>query len=462
MARTKIVCTLGPATNSYEVIKKLIQAGMSVARINFAHGDDLQHIRFVELVRRASEELARPVAILGDLAGGKLRVGKIPGVISLKPDEEVILGSGAGARMIPLNQPVADFGAAPGNPILLADGAIELRVVKKEPNGLRCRVVTGGKLTSHKGVNLPGSAQRFLGSREFADMEFCIEQGLDYIGLSFVRDARDVTQAREFLAKKGCRIPLIAKLETREAVQHREEIVATADGIMVARGDLGVEIPLEDVPIVQKELIRLANRRGIPVITATQMLRSMVDSPSPTRAEVADVANAVLDGTDALMLSEETDIGRYPVEAVSIMERVASRAEAQLAHREWLKRTETPSSIPEGVSHTACLLAYELKARAIIVPTQSGSTARLIARYRPAQPILALSPDPKVVRQLGMSWGVEAVEIPEFPDLGEVIKIARDKAQARGVASPGDRVVITAGLPLNLPGTTNLIWVERI
>lgn len=462
MARTKIVCTLGPATDSYERIKALIQAGMSVARINFAHGDEFQHRRFVELVRQASEELGRPVAILGDLAGGKLRVGAIPGVLNLKPGEEVVLGSGSGAWVIPLNQPAADFAIAPGDPILLADGAIELRVIKREPNGLRCRVVTGGELASHKGINLPGSAQEFFGPKEQIDMEFCIEHGLDYIGLSFVRDAWDVTQVREFLVEKGCKIPLIAKLETREAVQYREEIVAAANGIMVARGDLGVEIPLEDVPIVQKELIRLANRRAIPVITATQMLRSMVDSPSPTRAEVTDVANAVLDGTDALMLSEETAIGGYPVEAVSTMERIASRAEARLAHQEWLKRLETPSSTPEGVSHAACLLASELKARAIIVPTQSGSTARLVARYRPVQPILALSPDPKVVRQLGMSWGVEAVEIPEFSDLEEVIKVARDKAQARGIASPGDRVVITAGLPLNLPGTTNLIWVERI
>jgi pyruvate kinase len=462
MARTKIVCTLGPATGAYDIVKELIQAGMSVARINFAHGDDLQHLKLVEFVRRAAQELGRPIAVLGDLAGAKLRVGAIPSTINLKPDEEVILGSGTGAQVIPLNQPVASFALSAGNSILLADGAIELRVTKKERGGLRCRVVTGGELAAHKGVNLPRSAQKFLGPKELADMEFCVEHGVDYVGLSFVRNAQDIAQTREFLVKKGQRIPLIAKFETREAVEHQDEIVATADGVMVARGDLGVEIPLEDVPIVQKELINLANHQGIPVITATQMLRSMVDNPRPTRAEVTDVANAVLDGSDALMLSEETAIGRYPIEAVRMMERVASRAETQLAHREWLRRAGVPSSIPEGVSHAACLLAYELKARAIIVPTQSGSTARLIARHRPAQPILALSPDPKVVHRLEMSWGVEAVEIPEFPGLDELIRIARDKAQARGIASPGDRVVITAGMPLNLPGTTNLIWVERI
>ncbi len=466
MARTKIVCTVGPASDSPAAIEAMIAAGMSVTRLNFSHGTQADHARRIGMIREVSEKVCLPVAILQDLCGPKIRVGTIdPPGIRLTPGETLILT--AGETDLSTNQVSVSYSGLPaevslGDVILLADGMMELMVKHKTISNIYCDVVTGGTLTSHKGINLPSGTVKApsLTEKDRADLAFGLEHGVDYVALSFVRRAVDVMAAREIIRKAGKHTPVIAKIEKHEALDNIDEIIALSDGIMVARGDLGVEIPLENVPIIQKMLVKKANQAGKPVIIATQMLRSMVDSPRPTRAEANDVANAVLDGADALMLSEETAIGSYPEKAVSYMARIAEKTEQSYPYALYDLATET--RVSESVAYAACVLADHLNAAAVIATTQSGFTAMQVSRCRPKTKIIALSPDAGAVRCMALYWGC----LPSFVHRTDVIDAmfdeAVDAALATGHVKKDDLVVITSGHPLWESGTTNMIKVRRL
>jgi pyruvate kinase len=467
MTWTKIVCTLGPASDSPEVIRDLIRNGMSVARLNFSHGSRQDHREKILFLREAAAELKQPVAVLQDLAGPKIRVGMIPEPgIRLEPGQTFVLtgrpGEGTPER-VSLSYPDLPREVNRGDRILLADGVMELVVRGIRDADILCEVVTGGVLQSHKGINLPTGTIKApsLTDKDREDLEFGLENGVDYIALSFVRDAEDIRKTKEIIRRKGSLTPLIAKIEKHEAVDHIDEILDAADGIMVARGDLGVETPLEEIPYIQKMLIRKANLDGKPVITATQMLRSMVDSPRPTRAEATDVANAVLDGTDAVMLSEETAVGSYPVGAVQFMSRIVGSAEEHYPHDKSLGLVPR-QDISESVAHASCVLADHLDAAAIVAPTRSGLTARHISRFRPARPIIALSPDLDTVRRLSLCWGCFPRHVADPKDTDDMIDRAALSALDSGLVSKGDLVVITAGHPVWVAGTTNMVRVKRL
>jgi len=452
------------------MLRALIEAGMDVARLNFSHGTPEEHIQHIRNLRACSEALGRPVAILQDLAGPKIRVGPIAGDgVNLRAGSAFTLT----ARPVLGNEQEASVTyphlrqeVQVGDTILLADGAIELKVTDLRGEDILCRVLVGGALSSHKGINLPQGTLKVpaLTEKDERDLALGLEHGVDYVALSFVRRAEDIQQVRRLMAEYNRRAPIIAKIEKHEALENIDEIVAEADGVMVARGDLAVETALERVPVVQKQLIRQCNVIGKPVITATQMLKSMVDSPRPTRAEATDVANAVLDGTDAVMLSEETAIGKYAVEAVEVMARIAERTEQEMLElrREVPFERRGQKSIAEAVSHASYGMAFDLRAAAIITPTHSGSTARLVARYRPQQPIIAFSPIPETVRRLALIWGVYPHCLLQAPTSDEMIERVKQEAQRLGYVKPGDTVVITAGVPVGRPGTTNLIKAEVI
>ncbi|MBN1938754.1 MAG: pyruvate kinase [Candidatus Aminicenantes bacterium] len=472
MPRTKIVCTIGPASSRPAVLERLIRAGMSVARLNFSHGTRAEHARIISSVRRAADRTGRPVAILQDLAGPKIRIGTIAeGTVELRPGASFILTSrkvAGDAGAVSINFPGLVRDVRRGDAILLNDGAIELEVLKVSGKDIRCRVVTGGPLSSRKGVNLPSRTIRAgcLTEKDRSDLAFGVRRGVDYVALSFVRRAADVVRAKRLIRRLGASIPVIAKIEKHEALDQIDSIIAAADGIMVARGDLGVETPLEQVPSVQKRLIRRANLAAKPVITATQMLRSMTDSPRPTRAEVTDVANAVLDGTDALMLSEETAVGAFPVEAAAMMARIADDAEAIFPFEGWRQRFEgepqRSKSVPEAVGCAACRLAADLDAAAILTLTRSGRTARLISQCRPRPPILSLTPLPNTRRRLALVWGVIPILSGHLKNTDRLIARALATARAARFIRSGDRVVVTAGLPAGETGTTNLIKAEIV
>ncbi|RME39168.1 MAG: pyruvate kinase, partial [Thermoflexia bacterium] len=408
----------GPASRDPEVIRGLLRAGMDIARINFSHGDLETHARAIATVRRVAQEEGRTVAVLGDLQGPKLRVGELPPEGGpLRAGEEVVLSPtpyAPGRLPVPHPEILADL--KEGQRILLDDGQMELRVVRPGRKGVRCRVVVGGRLTSHKGLNLPGAFLRIsaLTEKDRRDARFAVEQGLDFLALSFIRAARDLLELRELLREWGAPdLPIVAKIEKAEAVEAFEEILEVADAVMVARGDLGVETSPEEVPFYQKHLIRLCNRVGKPVITATQMLQTMIEHPTPTRAEASDVANAVLDGTDAVMLSGETAVGAYPVEAAQTMVRICTSAEAHLRPEVFLHELECPvTSVTEAISRATVEIAAEVGARAILTATMSGTTARMVARYRPPIPILAATPMPRTRMRLTMVWGVTPVLVP--------------------------------------------------
>jgi pyruvate kinase len=465
MPRTKIVCTIGPASRSPEALGRLVDAGMDVARLNFSHGSHREHADVIATVRRIGEKARRPIAILQDLAGIKLRIGDIAsGTIRLEPGAAFTLTSrpvAGDAREVSVSSPELLQGFRPGDRLLLSDGELELTVDSASATDARCRVVAGGSLSSHKGISMPARSVDASGltAKDRDDLAFGVSQGVDYVALSFVRSAADVRQARTLLASQGATTPLIAKIENQAAVSHVDEILAESDGIMVARGDLGVETPLERVPLVQKMLIEKANRAGKPVITATQMLLSMVENPRPTRAEVGDVANAILDGTDALMLSEETAAGRYPAEAVATMRRIAEDTETAFPFEQWMRRFEDRilQTLPEAVAGAASELAEHIGAAAIVAWTESGATARLVAKHRPRRPILALSTDPATARRLALVWGVIPLVTEEARDTDAMMEKAPMLAVAHGLARPGDKVVITAGIPMGVPGSTNLI-----
>lgn len=467
--KTKIVCTIGPSSESRETIEEMIKAGMDIARLNFSHGTYEEHFRKIAKIREISDRLGKHITILQDLSGPKIRIGVVrESGIELKKGEIFILTNRekiGDEKGVSVNYPALPKDVKPGDRILLSDGTIELKVLETDESDIKCIVMMGGFLTSHKGINVPERAilASSFTEKDAKDLLFGIKSGIDMVSLSYVKRASDVQKVREFLKDKNINIPIIAKIERKEALENIDEILSISDGIMVARGDLGVETPLEKVPNVQKMLIKKANALGKPVITATQMLRSMVDHIQPTRAEVTDVVNAIYDGTDAIMLSEETASGKFPVEAVKMMDKIALACEEEFPHEKFLSReVSDKTNLPQAISHVASILAKEVGASAIVTPTESGSTSRWVSRLRPKQPILALSRHPSTVRALNLCWGVLSVLVENWKDTDDMLEKARRLPKEIGLASKGDRIVIIAGVPISIPGTTNLIKVETI
>ena len=466
MRRTKIVCTIGPVTSSDKMLEGLIRAGMNVARLNFSHGDHAFHRRVIRKIRQLERKLQRPIAILQDLPGPKIRIGAVAGDrVRLQTRRPFVLTTRKilGTELaVSVSYPGLTHTVKKGDPILLGDGEIELEALQVSKYEVKCRIVVGGILGSHKGIHFPHSSLniRALTQEDKKDLAFGIEEKVDMIALSFVRNSQDIVYARREMKNHGATIPIIAKIEKHEAVDQLDGILENVDGIMVARGDLGLEIAQQRIPAIQKMMIRKANHLGKPVITATQMLRSMVWNPRPTRAEVADIANAILDGTDALMLSEETAAGDYPLAAVKIMAQVAEETETILEPRQRFAGLE--KTVPEAISLAAISLARDLHVKAFLIPTTSGSTARLIARYRPNQLIIAISPERQTVKMLCLVWGVYPAPIRGFKSTDEMIRSLQKKALDLGVVKRGDLVAITAGLPLHQAGTTNMITVKPV
>ncbi|GIV15588.1 MAG: pyruvate kinase [Armatimonadota bacterium] len=471
MRCTKIVCTIGPATASPERLRILMEAGMDVARLNFSHGTHESHRQVIEHIRRISAELDKPVAILQDLCGPKLRLGTLPEEgVSVESGQNVrfvLAEDGSDAENIPLPSSTLFALVRPGERILIDDGSIEVAVTQRDLNTIHGEVRIGGVLRSHKGVNLPDTRLPVTSvtERDLDDLRFGIQQGVDWVAVSFVREPEDLQPVRYTIEAAGADVRVIAKIEKREAVEKLDKILEVADGVMVARGDLGVEVPIDEVPLIQKEIIARCNRAGKPVITATQMLESMISAPHPTRAEATDVANSILDGTDAVMLSGETAVGQYPVEAVQVMHRIALRTEQALKEGVVLQPNQPVAgslSVTEAVAEAVCHIAYDISARAIICATTSGSTARLVSKYRPKTPIVAFTPFESTYRQLALSWGVQPRLIPQVYTMEEMLQTAVNTAVSMGLAREGDKVVITAGVPIGVPGNTNLIKVHTI
>lgn len=468
--RTKIVATIGPATSRPEVLKPLIEAGATTLRLNFSHGTHDDHQRSIRLIRQISFELNQPVAILQDLQGPKIRLGRFENEkITVKPGDPFVLTSqkipGTQTRSYVSYNNLAQE-VPEGATILLDDGKVEMRVEKidQEAQELHCVVVVGGVLSNNKGVNFPGVylSIKALTDKDREDLVFGLDQGVDWVALSFVRNPDDVREIKELIASAGKEVPVIVKIEKHEAIDQIEGILALSDGVMVARGDLGVEMPAEEVPLLQKRLISLANSFGLPVITATQMLDSMVHCPRPTRAEISDVANAILDGTDAVMLSNETAVGDYPVEAVATMARVAERIEQEHTIPATPKNLGKDDAIPNAISQAVGRIAQQLNAKAIMTLTQSGATARNVSKFRPVTPILAVTPHVDVSRRLQMVWGVRPLLVLDLPSTTETFQAAIAVAQEKGVLEGGDMVVTTAGTLKGVSGSTDLIKVELV
>jgi pyruvate kinase len=465
--RTKIVATVGPATLEPEILRQLITAGATTLRINFSHGTQQDHQRAIRLIRQTAFELDQPVGILQDLQGPKIRLGKFAaGKIVLKKGDRYILTS----RQVECNQEIGCISyqklaeEVPENAtILLDDGKVEMQVesIDKSNQDLHCRVVVGGALSSNKGVNFPGVclSVKALTQKDREDLMFGLDQGVDWIALSFVRNPQDILEIKDLIASAGKSIPVIAKIEKHEAIEQMDAILSLCDGVMVARGDLGVELPAEDVPILQKRLIATANRLGIPIITATQMLDSMVNNPRPTRAEVSDVANAILDGTDAVMLSNETAVGSYPVEAVETMATIACRIEQEQGTNK-LKRTKR--SITHAISAAVGEIASQLDAAAIMTLTKTGATARNVSKFRPKTPIFAITPHVYVSRRLQLVWGVRPLLVLDLSSATQTFQAAINVAQEKNWLAAGDLVVMTAGTLQGVAGSTDLIKVELV
>jgi len=467
--QTKIVCTLGPATADRDALGGLLDAGMDVARFNLSYSTHTEHARILTLLREAASQRNTAVAVLFDLPGPKLRTGALPGgALDLATGASIRLvpDGSAAPDAVPCRYPALARDVRPGDRVLLQDGEIALEVQAVRGDEVVCAVRLGGRLRQHAGINLPGIRLSVpaVTAEDFAHLEFSLAQGADYVALSFVETAEDIHRVRRFVEERGVEVGLIAKIERRQAVEHSKEIIAAADAVMVARGDLAVETAPEDVPVIQKELIAACNRAGRPVITATQMLESMIQRSRPTRAEAADVANAVFDGTDALMLSGETAIGQFSVETVATMARIAGRAEAaRPAAGMPRERAEDLERNPaEAIALAAVRAADTIDAAAIVAATTSGSTARRVARFRPRRPILAVTTSPATQRRLRLVWGVQPAVIDEVRDLDSLIAAATAAAQRAGLARPGDTLVVTAGYPMGRPGTTNLLKVVRV
>ena len=464
--RTKIVGTLGPASNTAEGIRSLIDAGLDVARINFSHGTHDQHARTIGVVRDVSEAAGRPVAILGDLQGPRIRIGVLPAPRELEVGGTVVLAPEevASGDEIPITYADLCHDVTTGNRVLINDGLFELVVARVENPRVWCTIVHGGTLTSNKGMNLPGIAVSApsLTEKDRADLAFAIENDLDMVALSFVRRAQDIEELRALIPTS---MLIVAKIEKDVALENIEEIIAATDAVMVARGDLGVELPFEEVPIAQKAIIATANRMGRPVITATQMLESMIENPRPTRAEASDVANAILDGTDAVMLSAETAAGAYPRLAVEAMRRIIKEIETHprpgASHRVD-RRVNSGVNTEEAIAAATVAAVRMLDAPLVVVFTKSGFTARIVSSHRPSVPILALTDEPRVCRQLALVWGVVPRLVPTARGYDHMVAMALREALDLNLVTKGDRVLVTAGVPFDVPGTTNLLKVETV
>jgi pyruvate kinase len=474
-ARTKIIATIGPASLAVDTLVKMIQAGMDVVRLNFSHGTHDIHKLVLENVREASRRTGEPISILQDLSGPKIRTGLLEEpTVTLKTGEQVtftiddIRGT---EKLVSTTYKRLPQDVRIGDTILLDDGKIKLRVASKTEKEVTCDIVNGGILAEKKGMNLPGvkvSVASFT-EKDVEDLRFGLANDIDYVALSFVRTADDIRQLREVIIKevqKGKRVPIVAKIEKPEAVENIDAIIAETDALMVARGDLGVELPPEDVPLVQKMIVRKCNEAGVPVIVATQMLESMIGNPRPTRAEANDVANAVLDGADAVMLSGETSVGAYPVEAVQTMDRIIRKAEEQ--HRDHLDIAKRPSN-PEYISfdaigRAACVIAEQVNAKVIVTVTHSGFSAMNTAKYRPKARIIAVTAREKILRRLNLIWGVHGLIVPdiESEDTDKALKRINEELLKAGMIQPGDYVVTTVGIPLFARGSTNTIKVEKV
>ncbi len=468
--RTKIVCTLGPATSSAAVIERLAKAGMNVARLNLSHGTHKEHARYIQIVRKLSHRLAVPIAVIIDLPGPKYRTGKLKdGRAELRKGVEVVLTTRSvmgSNSVVPVNLPTLPQDTRVGGTVLLDDGAIQLKVLERQGTEVRCRIVVGGILTERRGLAMPGmhGSAPFITNALRRQISFAVREQPDYLAASFVSSADDIAGVKAILQEHGTDIPVIAKIERGVAVDEVDGIVRVSDGIMVARGDLGVDIPLEKVPLVQKEIIKKCNRAGTPVITATQMLESMINAPWPTRAEVTDVANAIFDGTDAVMLSEETSIGKYPAQAVKMMAKIAREAEDKLPYDQillerakWLEQ-ETG----ELISYSACHTAQTLEAKALVAFTQSGSTAGRVSKYRPSMPVVAITPNDAVAKRLVLRWGVYPFRIAGASSVEELFATGTKLSKELGLAKAGDLIVTTGGIPLGVTGSTNLLKVNKV
>ncbi|MCL5288207.1 MAG: pyruvate kinase [Acidobacteria bacterium] len=468
--KAKIVCTIGPASASPQMIDDLLRLGMDVARLNFSHGTHAEHARVVEAVRKASGRHQKTVAVLADLSGPKIRTGKLENgkAVTLRTGQRFTITTAqraGGADGVSTTYKQLPREVRKGDRILLSDGLIELKVLRVRGTEVQCRVVNGGELGEKKGINLPGVKMKVgaLTPKDRKDLAFALSIGADYIALSFVRSAKDVRAAKAAIARAGKTTPVIAKLEKPEAIENLKEILQAADGVMVARGDLGVEMSPEKVPIVQKTIIARAREHRVPVITATQMLESMTQNPRPTRAEASDVANAILDGTDAVMLSGETASGRYPREAVAMMDRIIREAEHDgVVSRERHSGPGERLSVAETVSEAVCHAATELNMKVIAVFTETGSTARLISRYRPGPPIIAFSPMQGTRRRLSLLWGIVPRTIRYLRDIDSLAEIAERRLREEKLVTAGDIVGIVAGTPLGTKGTTNFMKLHFV
>jgi len=466
MRKTKIVCTIGPSSSSKEMLETLIEKGMDVARLNFSHGTHESHLQVIKYIREISERKGKAVAILQDLCGPKIRLGNIPdGPVTIRNGdifslvEEEIDGDATRATVTYKN---LDKEARVGERILIDDGLIELRVEEITDGELRCRVITGGDISSHKGVNLPGTVLSVpsLTEKDLNDLRFGIASKVDFIAVSFVRSDKDLDPAYKVMHEEGHYIPIISKIEKSEAVQCFDRILQNSFGIMVARGDMGVELPYEEVPLIQKKLIKLCQAQAKPVITATQMMDSMIRNPTPTRAEVNDVANAIMDGTDAIMLSGETASGKYPLQAVEAMVKIAEYTEKSLPYEEVFTRLGEKKNAVGAISLATCEVAEQMDASAIIVSTSSGRTARSISKYKPRPPVIAITDSDENARVMVLSWGVFSRTIKPSADINAFIQDMCIAAVESGIVKEGDLAVITAGLPEGLKGSTNSIMLH--
>ena len=472
-AKTKIVSTLGPASNSPEILLAMIRAGMDVARINFSHGSHNEHLKTLKHLRKARKLSREPITVILDLQGPKIRIGAVKtGTVELKPHQRITITT----KEIEGNEHVLSttykhlpHDVRQGNRILLDDGKIELRALSVHRNEIQFNVVTGGMISSHKGINLPGIpvSAPSLTEKDKQDLLFAFSHDVDYIALSFVRKADDISDLREFIIKHGPssrKMPIIAKIEKAEAITNIEEILKEADAVMVARGDLGVELPPEDVPLLQKMIVRRCNELGKPVIIATQMLESMMNSPTPTRAEASDVANAVLDGTDAVMLSGETSIGKYPVRTIEVMDRIIRKTQDQQQQHAKYNPDWIPSTHEyDPLSRSACLLADQLNASTIVALTHSGSTAAHVAKFRPSARIIAVTDREKIMRRLNLIWGIRGLIVENLrKDTDVAFKMIQERLLQEGYVERGETIVMMAGLPLFEGHPTNTIKVDKV
>jgi pyruvate kinase len=462
--RTKILATIGPASGTADRLAALVAAGIDAARLNFSHGTHEDHRVSAELVRAAGDDAGRPLALVADLQGPKLRLGNLDAPQTLVTGQEVVVTPGESARdgELPVSPSVVGEVLSTGHDVLIDDGLVRLRVEEVEHGRARCTVIVGGVVSSHKGVNLPGVPLPIpsLTPKDVSDLEFALSLGVDFVALSFVRSAVDVRELHALIEQSGSHAEVIAKIEKAEAVETLDAILGETDAIMVARGDLGVEIGPASVPLLQKRIILQALDRGKPVITATQMLESMIHQAEPTRAEASDVANAVLDGSSALMLSGETAVGEYPVESVEYMDRIVRAVEPSLGYRHQMPNPGEDPGVGRAMSNAACDLAETLGAKAILVPTATGRTASAVARLRPRRPIVGLTHNQYAVQQMALEWGVIPLYVPQAEDVQSLWQMSIETAREAGLVAKGDRIVITAGTSVNIPGTTNVIRVD--